>query len=451
MKGTVNWIDKNDKYLIFPKSIFFLLNFILYTTYTYQMDYLSKAWHLNITSFGFITSIPIVSFFSAIAWSSLAQRTGKYKEIIVCVVGMYSICFTSFQGLERVMHGQEELERFVVVAIIYGSMSILSSALFPLLDHKIYVKLAKDPRFSPELFGRQRLWGTVGQGVAGFMAGVGIKRFGYPAIFILSAGASVLFILLVIVGFESSHDPHPEQSEKIESDKSDDENAGSNEKIVSNDSENNEKIPWSVAMKKLMHLRFISFLLVVLVASYSRAIVGNYLVRYLSVCLRIDSGASGFLILMRTVPEICCLFFSKNILREFGVNNMLLLAQLAGLIRVTTYAWLPADAEDAKWVPFLVESLRGVNNAFLMTSGVRLAHELAPLQAQTVAQGFFHGIFGNLTTGTAGMLGSFISLCYEGKSEAEIIRIIFKFSSFGSIFGLFLFAFFYFLSRKRKE
>ena len=127
---------------------------------------------------------------------------------------------------------------------------------------------------------------------------------------------------------------------------------------------------------------------------------------------------------------------------------MLLFAQLAGLIRVSTYAWLHGDV---KWVPFVVESLRGVNNAFLMTSGVRLAHELAPIEAQTVAQGFFHGIFGNLTTGTAGILGSLISLSYEDMEEAQIIRFIFKISSFGSIFGLSIFAFFYFISKNRKE
>lgn len=426
-KKTVAWIDKNDKYLLFPKSIFFLVNFILYTTYTYQMDYLAKVWNLNITSSGFITSIPIVSFFASIAWSSLAQRTGKYKEIIVCVVAMYSISFTSFQVLVKVMIDQEIWKRFVVVAIIYGSMSVLSSALFPLLDHKIYTKLVKDSRFSAELFGRQRLWGTVGQGVAGFMAGMGIKQYGYSALFSLSAVASALFVVLVIVGFEGGSQ---EIQEKGDDDVKDEKN----------------KITWTVAMKKLMHLQFISFLLVVLVASYARAIVGNYLVRYLNVCLNIDAGASGILILMRTVPEILCLYFSKNVLRNFGVNSTLLFAQLAGLIRVTTYAWLPANA---KWVPFLVESLRGVNNAFLMTSGVRLAHELAPLEAQTVAQGFFHGIFGNLTTGTAGILGSLISLSYDDKDESEIIRFIFKISSFGSMFGLLMFAFFYFISNKR--
>ena len=205
IKQIVTWIDRNDKYLLFPKSIFFLVNFILYTTYTYQMDYLSKEWKLNITSSGFITSIPIISFFSSIAWSSLAQRTGKYKEIIVCVVAMYSISFASFQGLVKVMMGQEVWKRFAIVTIIYGSMSILSSALYPLLDHKIYTKLSKDTRFSPELFGRQKLWGTVGQGVAGFMAGMGIKQFGYSALFVLSALSSTLFIFLVIIGFESSH------------------------------------------------------------------------------------------------------------------------------------------------------------------------------------------------------------------------------------------------------
>lgn len=446
LKNTVKWIDENDLYLLFPKSIFFLVNFILYTTYTYQLDYLADVWELNITSSGFITSIPIVSFFSAIAWSSLAQRTGRYKEIIVAVIVLYSLCFASFRGLSTIMLGSEDWKRFAVVSAIYGSMSVLASALFPLLDHKIYKKLAKDRRFSPEIFGRQRLWGTVGQGVSGFVAGWGIKQYGYVSIFCFSAIASFTFVLLAIFGFESSY---ANANANTDTDSKSKDKADDNTDLKEETKNQVEKISWMSAMKKLMHLKFISFLLVILVASYSRAIVGNFLVRYLKICLKINKNTSGFLILMRTLPEIACFFFSKNMLHTFGVNNMLLFAQIAGLIRVTTYAWLP---EEHKWVPFVIESLRGVNNAFLMASGVRLSHELAPIEAQTVAQGFFHGIFGNLTTGTAGILASLISLQVkkndENCSDAEIIRIIFKVSSYGSIVGLLIFGFFYFISRK---
>jgi hypothetical protein len=438
LRSTVKWIDEKDKYLLFPKMIFFLVNFILYTTYTYQLDYLADVWKLNITSSGFITSIPVISFFSAIAWSSLAQRTGWYKEIIVTVVILYSLCFTSFQGLSSIMVGSEDWKRFAAVSAIYGSMSILASALFPLLDHKMYTKLAKDRRFSPEIFGRQRLWGTVGQGVSGFIAGRGIKAYGYVSIFYYSAMASFAFILLVIFGFESSHPPMMDVKAAAD-------------KTVEPKNEL-KSISWMAAMGKLMNLQFITFLLVILIASYARAIVGNFLVRYLKICLKINKDTSGFLILVRTIPEIWCFFFSKNMLHSFGVNNMLLLAQVAGLIRVTTYAWIP---EEAKWAPFIVESLRGVNNAFLMASGVRLAHELAPVEAQTVAQGFFHGIFGNLTTGTAGILASLISLQakknHENISDSEIIRIIFKFSSYASMMGLIFFGFFYFVSGKRTK
>lgn len=433
MEGYVKWIDENDHYLLLPKMIFFFVNFLLYTTYTYQLDYLADVWNLNITSSGFITSIPIISFFSAIGWSSLAQRTGKYKEIILTVVGLYSISFTSFQMLAGLMKDAVDWQRFVVVSIIYGSMSILASALFPLLDHKIYVKLSKDRRFSPEIFGRQRLWGTVGQGVAGFLAGWGIKNYGYNSIFVFSSAASFFFLLLVLFGFEGS-----DSAEEVSKDKPKD--------------KAEVKPPrWTSLMRKLMHLKFISFLLVILVASYARAIVGNFLVRFLVVCMKISKDTSGFLILTRTLPEIFCYYFSKNMLSSFGVNNMLFFAQLAGLVRVTTYAWLP---EDAKWVPFIVEILRGVNNAFLMASGVRLAHELAPVEAQTVAQGFFHGIFGNLTTGTAGILASLIALHVKGNNseytDADLIRVIFKVSSFGSMVGLLFFGFFIIISRRNR-
>ena len=438
IKDTVQWINEKDEYLVFPKLIFFFVNFILYTTYTYQLDYLADAWNLNITTSGFITSIPVISFFFAIVWSSLAQRTGRYKEIIVLVVGMYGMCFTSFWVLEPTMKEAEDWQRFLTVSIIYGSMSILGSALFPLLDHKMYLKLAIDQRYSPESFGRQRLWGTVGQGVAGFVAGWGIENFGYGAIFFMSAGASVIFIVLVVLGFESSSPSI--LNEKITNDRQN--------KNVKNATI--KRMGWMDAMGKLMNVQFISFLLVILVASYARAIVGNYLVRYLKTCLNISKDTSGFLILTRSVPEICCLYFSKNLLYAFGVKNMLLMGQVAGLIRVTTYAWLP---EKAKWLPFAIESLRGVNNAFLMASGVRLAHELAPVEAQTLAQGFFHGIYGNLTTGTAGILASLISLHVKKNnpaySEADIIRIIFKVSSISSVVGLLFFGLFYVLSKPK--
>lgn len=433
LKDYVKWIDEKDHYLIFPKMIFFLVNFLLYTTYTYQLDYLADVWNLNITSSGFITSIPIISFFSAIGWSSVAQKTGRYKEIILTVVTLYSLSFTSFLLLSGIMKDALDWQRFTLVSIIYGSMSILASALFPLLDHKLYVKLSKDRRFSPDLFGRQRLWGTVGQGVAGFSAGWGIKNYGYSTIFVLSAVASVSFLFLVLFGFEGSLD---------------------NVSLNVKDEKLTEvkKLGWITLIGKLMHLQFISFLLVILVASYARAIVGNYLVRFLKICMKVSEETSGFLILTRTIPEIICYYFSKNMLSTFGVNNMLLFAQLAGLIRVTTYAWLP---EDAKWVPFIIEILRGVNNSFLMASGVRLAHELAPVDAKTVAQGFFHGIFGNLTTGTAGILASLIALHVKKNNsdftDADIIRIIFKVSSFGSMIGLLFFGFFYIVSRRNQS
>ena len=439
MKLSVKWIDENDYYLVFPKMIFFLVNFMLYTTYTYQLDYLAEEWHLNITSSGFITSIPIISFFSAIGWSSLAQRSGRYKEIILAVVSVYSISFLSFNLLSRVMKDSDDWQRFTVISIIYASMSVMASALFPLLDHKMYAKLSKDERFSPEMFGRQRLWGTVGQGVAGFLAGWGIKNYGYTSIFIFSGVASISFMLLVLFGFEGN------------TTSDDDGEKGKESKLSLNDSDQ-VKIGWTASMSKLMNLQFVSFLMVILVASYARAIVGNYLVRFLDVCMHMGKDRSAFLILTRTVPEIVCYYFSKNMLSTFGVNNILLFAQLAGLVRVTTYAFLP---EEAKWVPFGVEILRGVNNAFLLASGVRLAHDLAPVEAKTVAQGFFHGIFGNLTTGTAGILASLIALQAKKNNsnftDAQIIRLIFKLSSIGSVVGLLFFAFFYLLSRRQRK
>lgn len=413
--------------MIVPKSIFLLLNIILYTTYTYQLDYIKDKWNLDITRFGYITSIPAFSFFCSIAWSTFAQRTGWYKGIILFVGCFYSALFSCLYFLQPFFHHRPEDTRFFILLAIYGMMSVLSAAFFPLLDHIIYSKLIKDKRFSPESFGRLRLWGTVGQGLAGFFSGQLIKFCGYGAVFALSSALSVIFLFAVIIGI----DPEDGKAEG----KADD--------------NIRKKVSWSLALKKLMSIEFIFFLLVVLVAGYSRATVGNYLMRYLISYLGIEQQLSGVLLLIRTVPEILCFFFTKNLLLVLGVHKLLFLAQLAGLIRVVTYAWLP---KSCTWAPFVVESLRGANNAFLHASGVRLAYELAPSESQAISQGFFHGICGNLTTGLAGIVGSWIATAAKAENskaaEADIIRTIFKSSSFASIFGLFIFGAFYWIAKK---
>jgi hypothetical protein len=423
------WVDRKDKHLVVIKFIFLLLNVILYTTYTYQLDYIKDEWNLDITRFGYISSIPAFTFFCSIAWSAFAQRTGWYKGIILCAGFFYSAFFSCLYFLQPFFGDHTEDTRFIVLLSIYGPMSILSAAFFPLLDHVIYSKLNKDERFSPESFGRLRLWGTVGQGLAGFFSGQLIKFSGYGAVFVLSSVLSFLFLVAVTIGI-NSEDGKP--------------NEKANEKSKT-------PVSWRSALIKLMGIEFIFFLLVVLVASYSRATVGNFLMRYLISYLAIDQQISGIFLLIRTVPEIACFFYTKNLLLNLGVHKLLLFAQLAGLIRVVAYAWLP---KSFTWAPILIESLRGANNAFLHASGVRLAYELAPAESQAISQGFFHGIFGNLTTGLAGIIGSWIANVVIAQTptatEADIIRTIFKSSAFASIFGLLIFGAFYWISRKSR-
>lgn len=429
LDNIVRKISANDNFLLVPKMIFFFLNFILYTTYTYQLDYLRDVWKLDLTTSSVITSIPILSFFSAIGWSSIAQRTGLYKELIISTALLYAICFSSFYLLSEIFAGSDTLTRFSIVTVIYGFMSVLASALFPLLDHKMYLKLSKDRRFSPEMYGRQRLWGTIGQGIAGFVAGKAIKGYGYPSIFLLSGIGSIVFIFLILVGFDNVTKDEDSELKK--------------------EKDPVKRLGWFEAMKTLMSFSFMSFLLVVMIASFSRAIVGNFLVRYIKVHLSIQESWSGTLLLIRTFPEILCFYFSKNLIKAYGVNNILFIAQLAGLIRVTAYSWLP---KHAFWAPFFIESLRGANNAFLTSSGIQLAHQLSPVESQSVAQGFFHGILGNLTTGLANIMASIISyymkLNYPESDDAQEIQVIFKFSSLVSLIGLLVFIPFYFISKK---
>lgn len=426
-ESLVRKVGLSDNLLIVPKLTFFLVTFVLYVTYSYQMDYLTDVWRLNLNATSYISGIPAIGFFCSIAWSSLAQRTGRYKEIVIGALGLYSVCFSSLHLLSLAFREESETIRMRIAITIYGSMTVLSSALYPLIDHLILERLSSDRRFSLEMFGPQRLWVPIGQGVAGFVAGQGIRVFGYPSMFVVSAVASALFAAVVLVGFEGGG-TRDSKAEWLPS---------------------KRKTDTLSALRQLMTGTFALFLLVVLIAGYSRAVVGNYLLFFLKRGLGIGEEWSGFLLLMRSIPEVACLFFSDSVQRRCGVRAMLLLGQLAGLVRVSAYAWLPLTAT---WSPFVFEMLRGMNNAFLTASGVRLAHDLASLDSQAIAKGFFHGIFGNLTTGLAGILGSVISdqmrRMNPAASEPAIVQTIFQVSAYASLGGLLFFALFFMLTAK---
>jgi hypothetical protein len=398
-----------------PKILYFLLNMAVYSVYHFGPPYLKKVWNIPDAELSFLSILTAFSFIGSILWTSLADRYKFYKSLLIFLTIFFALSFTALEfPFIKILFMCDDLSDISVkakfrrtagVSIFYLLTSFFISGLYPLLDNKIFQILTENGANDKNLYGRQRLWGAVGQACIGLILGKMIEYFGFPALFGSLLICSLLFCLFVIT-FTPSTPPMAKLK-----------NASS-------------KGSWKLFFKDI---EFLIFLLLVALGGFGRAIVGNFLTIYLGEYFKMSNGSQGLVLFTRVAPEIIFFFLSKSIIRKIGPVRTLLLALFTGCLRVGIYAFLPIRVGLGN-VSLGVELLKGVNNALLLTAGAHLAHDLAPPNCGALAQGVFVGVHGNIATALAGLTGYIILKIRV--DDAYPIRTLFQYTFYVSLAGL---------------
>jgi hypothetical protein len=124
---------------------------------------------------------------------------------------------------------------------------------------------------------------------------------------------------------------------------------------------------------------------------------------------------------------------------------MLVLSQIAGLVRVFGYAFFTSP--DSALLPFFLEISKGLNSGLLVTSSVRIASDIAPPGCESSAQGLFSGTYTGLSMFVGGFFNGFLlyisnnNLCFMFKwvgflSLTCTIIFIIKYSFFDRVMKL---------------
>ena len=408
-----------EAYLLKPKLLYLLLNMSVYSCYHFGPLYLASAWRIPHEHISFLSILTAVSFLGSVLWSSLTDRTGHHRLYLILLTVLFSAAFSLLQvPFVRTLLAGRSLEiRMLFVSSSYLATSFFISGLFPLLDNRVFQILTENGVSNKELYGRQRLWGAVGQALVGPLLGKCMEAWGYNAIFaslwICSLSfATAVFLFIpqnTLLLLKQQQQQRPAESKKTK--------RGS-------------------LLRILFDFEFLLFLLMIALGGFSRGVVGNFLTLYLKEYFQMKPGNQGWVMFIRVAPEILCFFISKHIIALLGLVPTLLLALLAGTVRVAIYAFLPVRPSLGN-VALLVELLKGVNNALLLSSSAQLAHELAPADSAALAQGLFVGTHGNLATALAGIAG-FIVLRIEHDARYPIISL-FRVTFVISLIGLLLF------------
>jgi predicted MFS family arabinose efflux permease len=426
----------NNKFLLGPKITYFMLNLAYYASQVFVILYAKNVLKMRPDDFGIYpqTVAALAHFLGAPFWSYLSDRFRRHRMLLIVGSVLYAITFQLF--ILSPYLGLSYTGNIIWICFVNGLQTIFSSAMFPLCDNQIMSFLGRDPKFTKDLFGRQRLWGTIGHGFSSAVMGVICEHLGYDAMFISGGIATILFISVVVLfipsddeikNHEASLPPAygetamPDKVQfkagKSECDllkKAQRERSGSTSSatspqvtaIVPTDPESNTpaKKPASF-LNLLSNTNFTFFLFVIFITGLSKHILSVFCAEFISSKFSMKEKHVGLATAMHTAPEIVLFFCGKDLLRVMGVHWMLICAQMATVIRVMAFAAVPAEWT---WAPYLIETLKGVSTAFLIMSAVRISHDVAPKGMEAIAQGTYNGVFQGLSSACSGLLGGIL-------------------------------------------
>ncbi len=460
------------RWLIFPKVIYFTVNCAIYSTHNFSAMYFLKEWKLQAHQYGIVSSLTALQLVGALFWAHIADRTGRHKSVLLMCTFFYALFFCLL-GVKLFQDDATMTRSIAYSATMLGCSSFFVASMFPLVDAQIFSMLARESSFTKAKFGRQRLWGTIGHGVITVILGMAIDAFGNPAMFAVLVISCAIFMLVVLfaipsdvriikkvirkksvappsaaaglhaapLGGEANAKGH-EMVEKATATgdgesvvdcaaiKASQEMAavsecgsprgGAPEAAVSLLA----RISRSPAVVLLLNPHFMFLLFVILAAGYIRSVMSIFLALYMQKDLHKSATLVAIAILFRMASEIAIFFYNKQLMHTIGLHWLLIIAQVAGLVRIYAYSVLPSDG-NWFYLSFLIELLKGTSTGCLVSAGAHMSNNIAPEGCVATAQAYFSGIYSGISPALGGALGGHILYTFPEQGIPGLFNVSF--------------------------
>jgi PPP family 3-phenylpropionic acid transporter len=335
----------------------FSFNFILFASTAFVSPFIVLYFQrlgFSGVQIGVLTGIaPLVTFVAAPLWSALADATRRHHLIL----GM------------SILLG---ITMLIVYPLVSTFLSILIVAIFlntffapvSAFADSATMNMLADER---ELYGRVRVGGSIGFGLAAAVAGVVVENFGLKYAFWGCAG---LLFLNFFIGQKLEYG----QVEDWE--------------------------PMSSKVRTLLaNPRWIMFLIVAFAGGLSLAALNNYFFPYMSE-MGFSESIMGRVLTVASISEIPIMFFSNRLVKRFGSYKLLILAMIVTVIRMFLFA-----ASDLMPVIIFAQLLNGFTFPIMYVAGVSYADENAPPGLRTTAQGLFSAMVFGIGMAVGGLVG----------------------------------------------
>jgi hypothetical protein len=407
---------------------------------------LKKDWGFTNSQVGFVMALQGINFIGAIVWTSAADRTGKHKWLLAGATMMAALFFV-VNNLPKILGYKfaTPFQQMLFTFIALGFSWFFQSAMFPLLDSAMIGMLAKNPKFTKDQFGNQRLFGSPAH-VIGTFLGAFFQAFGNKSVYLYQINAFVcasIFVFLVVIAVPNvdaaaakSFGHHGAQPEKKAT-------------TVHMGAEQEGQKDAHPVVRLLTNIPFLFFMLFVVSAGLlanTLTIFQQILVsdrhKAIAEALKAKGQAaqgtdhSTTKAALTRIPaaasEIVVYLTAKHITRALGIYWLLIFSQIAGLLRIFGYALI----EENTYFPYFLEITKGLNSGFIVSAGVRIASDIALPGTATTAQGLFSGTYKGISISLAG-IGCGIILLFLNQNIKSLFFVIGGFSLF-TTFGFFL-------------
>jgi MFS transporter, PPP family, 3-phenylpropionic acid transporter len=314
---------------------------------------------------------PLVTLFFSPFWTNLADRTGRHKLIMSMGVAMVIAADLFFPALTT----------FSVVLLVVMLLNIFISPVSPLADSATMHMLTGQR----DMYGRIRIGGTIGWGVASPIAGALIAKYGLNMGF-WSCAALFVLLLVLIQGFTFGK-PEPAETR------------GSLRDLLSQP-------------------HWIYFMIYAFFGGMMLSSSSNYLSPYM-----LELGGTefhvGMINLVAALSELPAFFFGNHLLRQFGSHRLMILALVITGIRSFLFALSPTPV-----FAILANVVNGLTFAAMWTAGVAYADEHSPAGLKATGQGMLGAMTFGIGSAVGGFLGGFLLESIGGRGLFLVFGVI---------------------------
>jgi PPP family 3-phenylpropionic acid transporter len=295
---------------------------------------------------------PLIVLFSIALWTGLADATRRHRLIVGSCLLVAAIAMAALPLFNA----------FAPVLLIVALFSAFFAPVPAFTDNATMFMLGDEK----EQYGRVRLGGTIGYGLAAVTAGALVQSYGLRWAF---WGCAALLLVALLVS----------------------------QRLAFRPATPGDSTPGSLGVL-LSDRRWLLFLMVAFAGGVGFSAYNNYLFPYLRE-LGAPESTMGLSLTIGTLAEIPILFFGNRLIRRFGPLGLLSLAAAVTGLRLLLYA-----ASSAVSLVLVVQLLNGLTFPAMWLAGVTYADEIAPAGLGATAQGHF----GAMVFGFGPAVGGFI-------------------------------------------